>query len=80
VPKVFTRTYFDLTLADINSITFTRSGTSWVIVVNGGVRANDGQGYTAILTKDITTGQKAQIENFISTHALPLLNTQEKLQ
>ena len=80
--RVFTRTYFDLVLADVNTVSFVRSGTSatgWSVVANAGVRADDGQGYTAILLKDATAGQKTQIETFITNNVLAALNTQEAL-
>ena len=80
--RVFTRTYYDLLLGDVNTVSFVRSSTSptgWSVVANAGVRADDGQGYTAIAMKDATAGQKTQIESFITNHVLGAMNTQEAL-
>ncbi len=80
--RVFTRTYYAVTLADVNSQCFVRKATSptgWQSVANVGVRASDGQGYTAFYTADATAGQRTQIETFITNTVLTPLNAQEGL-
>ena len=80
--RVFTRTYYDLLLADVNTVTFVRdvsAANGWTMLANAGVRADDGQGYTATLSVPASAAQRTQIESFITNHALTRLNTQENL-
>ena len=80
--RVFTRTYYDLRLADVNTVTFVRDTSAtngWTVLANAGVRADDGQGYTATLSFAASAAQKTQAEAFITNHVLTRLNTQENL-
>ena|SRR3990167_1909420 len=80
--RVFTRTYYAVALSDVNSLCFVRAGTSptgWTRVSNAGVRASDGQGYTAIATTNATAGQRTAIESFVTNNELATLNAQENL-
>ena len=78
--RVVSRTFYSVTLADVNSVCFVRNGPSgWQTTTNAGVRASDGQGYTAIRTVNAPAGLKAIIENFITNNQLASLNTQENL-
>lgn len=78
--RAINRTFYSVTLADVNSLCFVRTGaSSWNSVSNVGVRASDGQGYTATRTGSVGAGFKTQIENFITNNELGPLNTQERL-
>ena len=75
-------TYFTVTLTDVQTVSFARSAnspTGWTITATGSVRASSGAGYTASVSANATAGQRTAVENFIATHVVGAMNTQEGL-
>lgn len=77
-----TLTFFTMGLSDVYQVCFNPNAAAangWTASAQARVRASAGPGYVATISGNVTAAQRTAIENYINTHVLPALNTQEGL-